>query len=81
MSARVEAKPIHCPISSCPNMRAMNIAMTSNMYTFAVIAPIKLAVRIVATSISVKQAAYIPYRRLFYSYQLLTKQHIILLGV
>jgi len=42
--------------------------MTSNMYTFAVIAPIKLAVRIVATSISVKQAAYIPQRKRFYSY-------------
>lgn len=40
-------------------MRAMNTAMTSNMYTFAVITPIKLVVRIVTISISAKQASYI----------------------
>jgi len=57
MIARVEARPIHCPISNRPNMRAMNKAITSNMYTFAVIAPIKLAVRIVAMLLSVEQEA------------------------
>jgi len=47
-------------------LRQSSMALTSSMHAFAVVAPVKLAVHIVATSISVRLAAYIPDRRRFH---------------
>lgn len=47
----------NCPIPKRPSLRAMNKMMTKNMYTFAVIAPIKFTFRLIARLIIVEQAS------------------------